>query len=256
MVESLKADSVPAPPHDPEEVIVTVPRPAPAGMDLEEYCRQNPYTEICGYGATGGMMTCPYSGESVSRAEDCPEFGGGGGGGSGGGGCSQAHSTGHANSGSCGPDEDAEDEREETARQINDCVATRTVALPPNWSPPTGNKPSSLDDVELQFENLPSGRMGEARKAITGDGVKWITVLDTKENKTKASSLGATYEQVVAHNILHEFVHHLYGGSESFAERKAREWYKLIYGAPSPSSSEFQRGVHGKGGTSETDPCG
>ena len=47
---------------------------------MEEYCAQNPYSEICGYGGSGGMMTCPYTGVSVSRAEDCPEFSGGGGG--------------------------------------------------------------------------------------------------------------------------------------------------------------------------------
>ena len=195
------------------------------------------------------MVSCPYTGAVVSRPEDCPEFSNSGGNG----GCSA-----YAYSGSCGPDEDAEDEREETAEQINDCVATRTVTLPQDWSPPKGNKPSSLGDVELRFEKLRSGQMGEARKAINRNGevVKWITVLDTKENNTRANSEGATYEQVVAHTILHEFVHHLYGGSESFAERKAREWYKLIYGAPSPLSPEFRRGVHGKGGTNETDPCG
>ena len=38
----------------------------------------------------------------------------------------------------------------------------RTVTLPQNWSPPKGNKPSSLGDVELRFEKLRSGQMDVA----------------------------------------------------------------------------------------------
>lgn len=193
------------------------------------------------------MLTCPYTGTTVSRAEDCPEFGGGGG-------C-----TGN----DCG-DDDGEDEAEEeniqaTAELVYGCVGARATARPSGWPAPIPSAPSSFQDVDLVFEDLlPAGKLGEARvrkNRRTGEVVGWSIVIDADENKYEANSLGATYEQMVAHTMLHEYVHLLYGPSESNAETKAQQWYKLIYGAPSPTSSEFRRGLHGKGGSSEVDPC-
>ena len=240
-------------PHEPD-VVVTGPRP---GSTLEEYCAQNPYTPICGYGGSGGMMTCPYSGASVSRGEDCPEFSGGGGGG-GGGGCANSYSS---DCGSDDGDNSGEDDEdiEETAEDIYGCVGSRATERPSRWPSPGATAPSSFQDVELKFENLlPAGKLGEARikKNRRGEVVGWSIVIDADENKYKASSLGATVEQMLAHTMLHEYIHFLYGPSESNAESKAQEWYEQIYNAPSPTSSDFQRGLHGKGGTSETDPCG
>lgn len=231
-------------PHDPEVTVTG----SPTGLSLQEFCAQNPYSEICGYGGSSGMMTCPYSGVSVSRAEDCPEFSGGGGG---------------CTGDDCG-DHDGEDEADEegiqaTVELVYGCVGSRATARPSSWPTPNASAPSSFQDVDLAFEDLlPAGTLGQARtrkNRQTGEIVGRSIVIDTDENKYKANSLGATYEQMLTHTMLHEYVHHLYGPSESNAETKARQWYKLIYGAPSPTSSEFRRGLHGKGGSSEVDPC-
>ena len=89
---------------------------------MEEFCNQNPYHEICGYGGGGmsGMLTCPYTGATVSRPEDCPEFSGGS---QGGGGCANTYS------GNCGSDDDDEEEEEvdQTPGCWGDLVAGETV---------------------------------------------------------------------------------------------------------------------------------
>ena len=67
-------------------------------------------------GGISGMLTCPYTGWTVFRPEDCPEFSGGGGGG-GGGSCANSYG------GDCGSGDDGEDEEDEVADESPGCWA-------------------------------------------------------------------------------------------------------------------------------------
>ena len=123
---------------------------------------------------------------------------------------------------------------------------------------PGESAPPSFDDVDLRFDDLPSGQLGEAELGLNrhGDVVRWTIVLDAGNIRIKANQYGATTEQMFAYTILHEYMHFLYGSSESNADRKAQEWYEDIYGHPAPPSSRFDRGLHGTGSSNPVDPCG
>lgn len=171
---------------------------------MQEFCSQNPYHEVCGYGGGGvsGMVTCPYTGIPVSRPEDCPEFSGTGGGG----GCADSSSS------DCGSDDDGEDAEptisgaDSDTRRIMNCIARRQ-----EWK----DHLASISDANITFEyRALEAREGHAHGRrlgnTSGENGTYRITIDTAAIEGSAHSANWSYRQLLAEAVLHEMMHVLY----------------------------------------------
>ena len=173
-------------PHTPEEVFVTGVRP---GVSLETFCSQNSFHSICmGPGQMSGTMQCPYTGQIVSNAQDCPEFSSGGGSCARSGGCASTNNEPTIT----GADRDT--------RKIKNCIANRR---------PGSQFLSSIRNANITFKYGPL--TGAHRLGNTGgsNGTYTITV-DDAAIESSATSSNWSYRQLLAEVLVHELMHVAY----------------------------------------------
>lgn len=184
------------------------------------------------------MMTCPYSGVSVSRAEDCPEFGGGGGGG--GGGCANSYSN------DCGEDDPGEPEitgMDSDTRKIKNCMANRSH----------GEKfLDGIKNAHITFEyralEATEGHTSGLRLGKTsGSNGNYTITIDTAAIERNARSANWSYRQLLAEVLVHELMHVSYdmdpdrnlSAPHTLGDalyRDAWDLYKKIFGVKAPQN--------------------
>ena len=237
----------------------------PPGSSLEEYCAQNPYTPICGYGGgSGGMLTCPYTGVSVSRAEDCPEFGGGGGGG-GGGGCANSYSS------DCGPDDDNADAAggptlegaSEKTQKASDCMSSTAVSKGKRdlvGTDLTGAEIEFFYDQEDQLDGLYAKTvrlMDHPNPDISaGRGPNEFAIaINRTFIQQDAEDRGVSYQHLLTDILSHEYTHvkkflndedqpatHVYGDS---VWQEGWRNFQDTFGTVAPTDRRYSAELHG-----------
>ena len=148
-----------------------------------------------GPGSMSGTMQCPYTGGTVSNAQDCPEFSSGGGGG--GGGCARS---GGCASNNNGPTINGADRN---TRKIESCMA---------GSGPGSEFLSSISNANITFK-LSSTNQSQVVTRLgktSGSNRTYTITVDRAEIERDAKSANWSYRQLLAEVVVHELMHVAY----------------------------------------------
>ena len=209
------------------------------------------------------MLTCPYTGTTVSRAEDCPEFSGGGEGG----GCASS------NSSDCGSDEEDSDAdatdgpdltgADEETENATDCMSSTARSRGSNDLVGT-----DLDDAEIEFfydqEHNLDGQYARTVRLMDhpnpdisgGRGPNEFAIaINRTFIQQDAENRSVSYQHLLTDILSHEYTHvkkylnnedqpeaHVYGDS---VWQEGWQNFQDAFGTVAPTDSRYSAEAHG-----------
>lgn len=106
--------------------------------------------------------------------------------------------------------------------------------------------------TSIVVEDLPPGHVGQARRLISSQGIRYETVIDVDEARAWARGKGAPLHQAISYTVLHEFIHHQQPAlDEDKVYDEAELRYVAAFGIPSLHSAAYDAAVH-----ADTPTCG